>query len=145
MHPLSSRQGTPPQQPVSSPSVLFSSHPAAFFPPSLYLPLLSSLSPGLCRSIFLSLQFRCPQSAGARVAVKWRNGPQIAQHTHSQTHAGVGVDWVIVRSLHWMKMRWDGGNNNLCKPLDGYKRKTEHSPGTCTILDWFIYIFSLSQ
>lgn len=45
-----------------SPSLVLSSHP---YP-----------SPGLCRSIFLSLQFRCPQLARARVAVKWRNEPQ---------------------------------------------------------------------
>jgi len=64
--------------------ILPSSHPAVFCPPSLAL--LSPLSRPLSSQIsFTPVQMLAV--SGARVAVKWRNGPQIALHTHTHTQS----------------------------------------------------------
>lgn len=89
MHPCTSGQGTcsltssllppPPNPPFFSttPSLL----PVLLLSSATFPSLSFSLSPGLCRSVFLSLRFRCPQSAaGPEWQSSGENGPQIAQH-----------------------------------------------------------------
>lgn len=52
-------------------SVLFFFSPLPTFP--LTISLCLSLSPGLCHSIYLSLQFRCPQSVG----LEWQSSGEM--------------------------------------------------------------------